>query len=742
MKKRLIFVMLVLSAVTVVAIAASWLSVDWTDEGAGEYAGGMVLRDSAGRVMRVSLGPNDVDCRPYYEADPEDWIVKAIVASEDGTFWTHRGVRPFSALRAAFQNVTTGRRVSGASTITMQAVRLIAPHPKSLKWKIIEAVKALKMERKKDKLWILSQYLNRAPYGSNFVGIEAAANGWFGKGAKSLGIGEAACLAGMVQAPSRFRPDRALDSLLKRREYVLARMLKLGYITEEQRQAALSVMPVVCRAPRPFKHPFFCDWVAGTLGRDREAQKRGGDIVTTLDADIQRLCELTVDEAQREGGYSSAAVVMRVDTGAVVALACSGNYFAKDNGQVNTALSPRPAGSTLKPFLAALALDRGLVTPEERLADVPCAYKGYRPSNFDNKYRGLVTLRDSLVLSLNIPFVRLLNKIGVAEFGTALRSVGFGHMADGDETYGLGMAIGNVEVTLVELVAAYATLARGGIYRPPVATPDGVVRGGGAGARVFSSGAAYLVSDMLSGDERSQAALGHVADVETSRFAWKTGTSSAFRDAWTVAWNPEYVVGVWCGHKFGGFGDMSLVGAKASAPQCWKIARSLYPQNDGPWFVEPRDVVRRKVCSHSGLPANPDCPATETGHALAGRSSDLKCACHFLDADGKLVTKDEPDLAALFGTIGKAEKLKISKPENNAVFCLVPGLNQQKIICQVVGNPAKSRLWWFDNGTLRGTSTGTDPFVLGMSCGNHVLTCSTAEGVSSSVVIFVEGRCP
>ena len=709
-----LFAMAAAAVVSIAGFVVAWFLIDWTEEGAGDYAGGMVLRDSAGRVLRVSLGPNDVDCRPYYQADPEDWIVKAVVASEDGTFWTHGGVRPFSVLRAAFQNVTTGRRISGASTITMQAVRLISPHPKNLKWKFIEAVRALKMERRKDKRWILSQYLNRAPYGSNFVGIEAAANGWFGKGAKALGVGEAACLAGMIQAPSRFRPDRALDKLLVRREYVLGRMLKLGYITDDQRQAALSVRPVACRAPRPFRHPFFCDWVAATLGRDREAQRRGGDVVTTLDADVQRLCETVVEEAEREGGYSSAAVVMRVDTGAVVALACSGTYFGRKDGQVNTALSPRPAGSTLKPFLAALALDCGLAAPEERLADVPCAYKGYRPSNFDNKFRGLVSLRDSLVLSLNVPFVRLLDKVGVAEFGTVLRSLGFSHMADGDETYGLGMAVGNVEVTLVELAAAYAALARGGLYRPPAATPEGVVQG--AGARVFSPGAAYLVSDMLSGDERSQASLGHVADVETSRFAWKTGTSSAFRDAWSIAWNPEFVVGVWCGHKSGGFGDTSLVGAKASAPPCWKIARQLYPQNDGPWFVEPSDVVRRRVCARSGLPANPDCPATEAGRALAGRTSSAMCPC----------------------PVNTSERLAISRPENNAVFCLVPGLGQQKIICQVVGNPAKTTLWWFDNGVSKGTSTGLDPFVLEMSCGRHVLTCSTAEGVCSSVVISVE----
>ena len=185
----------VLAVILVAALAAAWLFIGWTDEGAADYAGGVVLRDAGGEVLRVSLGEGDVDCRPYYAADPEDWVVKALVASEDGTFWEHRGVRPLSVLRATFQNLFYRRRISGASTITMQAVRLIRPHPKTMWWKFKEAVMALKMERAKDKRWILSQYLNRAPFGSNFIGVEAAANGWFGKGAKQLGLGEAAMLA-------------------------------------------------------------------------------------------------------------------------------------------------------------------------------------------------------------------------------------------------------------------------------------------------------------------------------------------------------------------------------------------------------------------------------------------------------------------------------------------------------------------------------------------------------------------
>ncbi len=739
MKRSLGIAALAVCALLAGLAAAAWFGIDWTEEGANVYPGGLVLRDAAGEVLRVSLGEGDVDCRPYYEANPDDWIVKALVAVEDGTFWDHCGVRPLSILRAACQNIFYRRRISGASTITMQAVRLIRPHPKTLWWKFKEAVMALKMERVKDKRWILSQYLNRAPYGSNFIGIEAAANGWFGKETRALGLGEAAMLAGMVQAPSRFRPDRGFERAFKRRDYVLSRMRELGMITEEQMEGARSVRPVVCRAPRPFRHPYYCDWVMRHLGRDRAAQRKSGDFVTTLDADIQRLCENAVREAAAKGGYACAAVVMRVETGAVAALACSGDYFDQVDGQVNTALSPRPAGSTLKPFLTALAMDNGLVTPEERLADIPRAYRGYRPANFDATHRGLVTARDALILSLNVPFVQLLQRTGLTRFGNTLRSLGFLNMKEPDETFGLGMAIGNVEVSLVELVAAYATVARGGLYRPPCALRDEVEgRAAPRGTRVFSAGSCYLISDILSGTERSRAALGHVADVAAPRFAWKTGTSSAYRDAWTVAWNPAYVIGVWCGHKTGGFGDKSLVGAKAAAPVAWGIARALYPQNTGPWFVEPGEVVRRKVCALTGLPANADCPETEEGRAIEGRSATALCPVHCRDFNGKVVERRDAFLKAFSGRMAQAEKLAIAKPENEAVFTLVSNAVKQKIVCQAVGNPDGARLWWFVDGACVGESVGSAPFAADMVVGVHELSCSTAEGVSASVLVTVK----
>lgn len=693
----------------IVFVALSWTFIDWTDEGADKYAGGVILRDDAGNVLRVSLGEGDTDCRPFYVASRDDWIVKALVASEDGSFWSHHGVRPLSILRAACQNVFNGRRISGASTITMQAVRLIRPHPKTLWWKWKEAMMALKMERTKSKEWILSQYLNRAPYGSNLVGIEAAAQGWFGKGAKSLGLGEAAMLAGMVQAPSRFRPDRGYEKALKRRDYVLGRMQELGLATAAQVEGAKSVRPVICRAPRPFRCPYFCDWVMRSLG-----ERAAGDVRTALNADVQLICENAVDAAAAKGGASVATIVMRVDTGEVVALACSGDYLGGADGQVNTALAPRPAGSTLKPFLTALGIEKGFVTPETRLADVPTAFKGYRPSNFDTKYRGDVTVRDALIQSLNIPFVRLLNRLGVESFGQQLRTLGFRHLGASDEAYGLGMAIGNVEVTLMELVSAYAVLARYGT------TSDGT--------RVFAPGTAYLVSDMLSGNERSAAALGHVADVAASRFAWKTGTSSAYRDAWTVLWNPDYVVGVWCGHKRGGFGDRTVVGAKAAAPVAWGVARQLYPQNDGPWFVEPGDVFRRKVCALTGRPASADCPATVEGTAVRGCSLSVLCDRHRRNAQGEVITVTD-----------KNSRLALTQPEDGATFKLVPGTLNQKIVCQPTGN-GEGRLWWFVDGSLKGESAGAAPFALEVVAGEHLITCTTGAGDFASASIRVEAE--
>ncbi len=723
-----------LAAACGVAFAVSWMLIDSHLELSDVYPGGLVLRDDGGTVLRVSLGEGDVDCRPYYHAEPGDWIVKALVASEDRRFYSHAGVNVPSVFRACLQNVTSLRRVSGASTITMQATRLIKPHPRTFAWKYVEAFRAMQIERVRDKMWIISQYLNRAPFGSNLVGVEAAANGWFGKRAKDLGLGEAALLAGMVQRPSRFRPDRHLDLALKRRQYVLGRMLALGMIDSAQHAAALTVRPDIRRGPRPFREPYFCDWA------QRRAERLGisrGDERMTMDADMQARARQVVETAAARG-VSAAAVIMEVSTGAVKAMACSGNYFDANAGQVNTALAPRPAGSTLKPFLASMAMDGGLVTPDERLADVPKAYKGYAPANFDAAYRGAVKLSDALVLSLNLPFVQLLQRVGVGRFGTLLRSMGLHHLNDSDASFGLGMAIGNVEVSLLELVGAYGCLARGGTWIEPcslVREVDSATNH--IPLRIFSEGACSLVTDILSGEERAPAAFGHAADVNMSRFAWKTGTSAAYRDAWTVMWNPTYVVGVWCGHKEGGFGDTTVVGALAAAPYAWELARGLYPANDGPWYRPSPEITVRRICLASGLPAAPECPETGEGRALRGRSSTSLCGIHRRGIDGEMETMHDAFLAAFYGTARQAEKLAIAKPADGTEFHLAPGIDQQRVVCTAAGNTSEGILWWFVDGRPLGETRGDAPFVWTPEPGAHTVTCATSDGVTASASFTV-----
>jgi len=670
-----------------------------------------VLRDAAGAIVRVTLGPGEVDCRPTYIASPDDWIVKAVVAAEDGSFWEHAGVRPLSICRAFVQNLFSRRRVSGASTLTMQAVRLIHPHPKSYLWKAKEAVMALKAERVRDKRWILSQYLNRAPFGSNFYGIEAASSGWFGKSPHALDVGEAALLAGMLRAPSRYRPDRHYANAVAIRNRVLERMHACGYIDEARLAAERAIGPALSPVPRPYLHPRYTEAALAAL--PPRAENPLGDYTTALDRGVQETCERLVYEASEKGKWSAAAVVLRVDSGAVAAVACTG-----ENGEtahVDFASRPRPAGSTLKPFLAARALDCGRVAPDEKLLDAPVVYKGYRPANFDGRYRGPVSLADSLVLSLNIPFVRLLDRLGTEDFTDTLGALGCGHLARSDET-GLGLAIGNGEVTLVELAGAYAVLARGGLYRKPtyLATQTNEA------VRVFSPAASWWVSDALAGKERSAAAFGHVADVKLPKCAWKTGTSAGYRDAWTVVWNADWVVAVWCGHAQGGFGDTSLTGLGAAAPLAWSIMRTLCPGGNGRWMKKPADLVGTRVCPRTGLSVGPDCPAAVAGHALAGAPAVPLCRT----------------CLKKYASCVDSESLVIARPEDGSTLARPRGGNG-KVVFSVLGSASESVLYWFMDGVSIGESSGSSPFVYEPPQGEHVFTCADAFGRSASVSVAV-----
>jgi len=732
-----------LGAAALLLLLAWWVSAPPLAE-AERYPAGLILRDVEGAILRVGLGPGDIDCRPVYRAAPEDWIVQAVLAAEDQRFYRHCGVDPRALLRAAWQNLASGRRLSGASTLTMQTIRLIVPRRRTWRAKLIESLQALRLERAMGKTEILGQYLNRAPFGSNLVGIEAAARGWFNRAPDELTLGEAALLAGMVQSPTRFRPDRHLAACLKRRAYVLERMERCGLIDAAARRQAEALPVALRRAPRPFREPWYADWI------QRSLRSRAGDYTTALDPALQRRVDAAVQAQAARQGDAVAAVVLRVATGEVTALACSGDYFDLRSGQVNTVLAPRPAGSTFKPFLYAQAIDQGLLTPEWVLADVPRHFGNQAPANFSGTFAGLVPAREALALSLNLPALALADQIGLPRFWSKLREAGLVSLDRPPAVYGLGLALGNGSTSLLELANAYACLARGGLWRPCrglAYRDDGPLEG----RSVFSAGACWMVAEMLSGDACARDAVGHLAEIRLPRLAWKTGTSSGFRDAWTVAWNPEWVVAVWCGDKRGWRGPATRVGRFAAAPPAWQLARGLYPGGEGPWYARPSQVVDRRVCSVSGRAAGALCRETRMDTALAGVSSWTICPVHRRDAAGAIRAVWPPEVEAGLRQLAAAPRNgataapaddagtpSIAAPAEGTRFHAVDGLADQRVAFKVAGVPDGERLYWFQNDGYRGTTTAPAPFLWPPERGSHRFTVSRASGAADQVTVMVE----
>jgi penicillin-binding protein 1C len=418
-------------------------------------------------------------------------------------------------------------------------MRMTRPQPRTLAVKAGEALHALQMETRLTKPEILSQYLNRAPFGGNLAGVEAACRAWFGKSAAQVSLAEAALLMGLPQSPGRLRPDRNPEGAAKRRDYVLARMEETGAITADERAAASATPVEVSRSAPPFLAPHLCDLLL---------RRHPGVVVrSTLDTRLQAVAEHALrahsEKLGPRGIHGGAVIIVDVPTSSVVALAGSPDYFdARHAGQVNGATARRAPGSTLKPFVYLEAFDRGLLTPDSVIADVPVRYAGYEPANFDHQFRGPVSVREALVASLNIPALKTLEQIGLDTGLARLRAAGLQSLDRPASHYGISLALGSAEVTLLELAEAYAALARLGEHRPLRlcdSDPDGPA------TRIASPGAAWLLADVLSGPERALQASGHMADTEGPRYAWKTGTSMGHRDAWTVAYGPRHVVAVW-----------------------------------------------------------------------------------------------------------------------------------------------------------------------------------------------------
>jgi penicillin-binding protein 1C len=684
-----------------------------------------------GRVLRDTLAPGDLRARPLAPGEFGDWAEKAIIAAEDKRFFTHPGIDLLALLRAVGQNVGSMRVVSGASTLSTQVIRLMEPRSRTVGTKLIEAFRALQMETHRNKDDILAQYLNRAPFGGNRAGLEAASLAYFGKRAQHLTLGEASLLAGLPQSPSRFRPDRHLERALKRREFVLDRMEVLGFVSQDQRKEAEAQTLSLRQAPSPFEAPHWCDEALRT--------SPATTIHTTLDPKLQSIATETLASAsaglEAKGVHGGSVVIVDVKASALRAMVGSPDYQnARHQGQVNGAIAPRSAGSTLKPFLYAQAIDRGVLTPATMLADVPRTYVGYRPQNATRTFHGLVRANEALVLSLNMPALQLTSQVGLDSFHRLLQKLGLSTLGGDAARYGISLALGTADVRLTELANAYACLARGGIWKPLRREETSVET---SGTKLFSEQAAWLVAEMLGGEERAMSFFGSLSDSRLPRVAWKTGTSNGLRDAWTVSWNPEFVVAVWLGNPDGS-GAEALKGIENAAPIAGQIWRRLYEKNPAPWYIQPQGLGEYTACAATGRPCGPACPrATSPAMNVPGISDPTPCAVH-RRIDGTVSEFWPAEVADWLAVNGTAR----SQPRSSGWRIVTPREGETYRRLDLPGGRGKTLsfasegtsqpLHWFLNGQP------VEPEEWTLQPGRHTLACSDGTGRMQTVKFRVE----
>jgi penicillin-binding protein 1C len=556
-------------------------------------------------------------------------FLATITAVEDARFAAHRGVDPAALLRASAEAVQRRRFVSGGSTITMQLARLRYDLPRTPWGKVREIVLAVRIEAGTPKNRILEAYVNRLPMGGNLVGIEAGARTYFGVPAADLDWAQAALLAALPNDPVALDPYAHRAALERRQRAILTYLRARGVIgAAEARQALAERVAIAPRHEGIGDAPQLLFRLAASAGGAERVR-------TTIDRDLQRYVENAAQEVVAALGERSvrdaAAIVVDNATGDILAYLGSPEYFdARSLGRNDGVVALRQPGSTLKPFLYELAFERRAIRPATILHDVPTTYaipgaQIYAPADYSGQFEGPVRPRIALADSLNVPAVRTLSAVGVATFQSRLRALGFVHLDRPAEYYGLGLTLGSGEVTLEELARAYATVARGGRpltlrYRdtdPPAVTST---------SRVGDDATWALVTDMLS-DAHARARAFGVSSLLRLPFpsAVKTGTSSDFRDTWTVGFTRDVTVAAWVGN-FDGTPMQRITGVTGAAPLWNRIMLHVAEAREPGPFAPPHGYARRAICATTGTIPDRSCASIVSEWLDAGDRRALRRA--------------------------------------------------------------------------------------------------------------------
>lgn len=586
---------------------------------------GAVIRDRSGVVMRELRAGDGARARWIRLEEVGDKAQRAILAAEDRRFVRHPGVDPLAILRAAGQLAAHGRVVSGASTITQQLARNLVKRPRSARGKFLEMALALRIERSLDKRAILEQYVNRVAFGPGLRGIEAASRVYFDKPTADLSLAEAAALAGMPRGPALYDPARGTERLRARRDTVLDRMQQGGLASRDDVARAKNEPIAIARAGGGPGAPHLVRaLMAGDLDDGSgPLRNRTSELTLTIDRALQRELEVLALERVRALGDRrvTAAAIVVIENATGDLLAYVGSPDIDDTarlGQNDGVLALRQPGSTLKPFVYELAMERLGFTAATVLPDVelflPTKDGDYHPNNYDGRFHGPVRVREALANSYNVPAVWTADAVGPASVLARLREIGLRSLGEDAGHYGAAIALGDGEVRLLDLANAYATLARGGLFRPVRAVKSAIAKDGAPLAlpaseerRVMDEALAFVITDVLADRNARIASFGEGNVLELPfPVAAKTGTSKGYRDNLTVGFTPDVTVGVWVGN-FDGSPMEGVSGVTGAGPLFHDAMIAAARGRPVRAFERPRDVEEALVCSLSGQRPGPAC---------------------------------------------------------------------------------------------------------------------------------------
>lgn len=693
-----------------------------------------VLLDRNGEILSVFINKSEQwHFKNTHELSPK--LITATLSYEDKNFYSHAGFDAAAILRSAARNLRNAKK-SGASTITMQTIKLYTRDKRTYPNKLKELIYALRLESRYTKDEILQMYFNNAPYGGNIVGVAAAARFYFGKTTANLSWGEAALLAVLPNAPGLIHPNKNAKTLLKKRNALLEKLHKQGHLSEENLALAIAE-----NLPQIKRHENLAPHLA--------ARFSAKIIKTTLDSRLQATLESTLKGYAANLGAlgipNAAAIIVDTQTAEVLAYAGSQDFYdIQGGGQIDGIIAKRSMGSVLKPLLYALSIDEGLILPDSKLVDAPRFFANFKPQNATKKYYGLIDAKTALTKSLNVPFVGLLQDFGLEKFFFTLKAI-LGFKDSDPSRYGLSLILGTKEISLEDVAKIYLGLGNLGefgelCYSRPC---DSAQK-----RRLFSRGAAFLTLEALKNLER----VG-LDEYIRQNLSWKTGTSYGRKDAVAAGTSPKYTIVAWAG-DFSGRQNANLFGRNIAGALLFEIVNAL--GEDLGAFEKPDDFTQIALDSLSGYRYDEDFVGVEK--FMSQQPKNAKPLRHspflqnvFVDGNGAPIDSRHgdfarakkqtrlvlpPDLLAYLKEQNAAPSatkgLKILYPKNNIAVILAKDFEGQNALIARLSNPSGGKVFWYlDKNYLGGDSKTTR--ILNPESGEHSLFVIDEKGEIDSV---------